>query len=136
MSETKYVYFWQDNSSWILNTGFYIYTEKQVSDYMKNNTTFKFTRLGYDTDMNDLSFAMYKKMEYNIIEENSYRDNNTVYESHSHVAVLSTILPDWSESIKSFHTEIQLADHIRPFTFRWFSEDFSAIRALIYSTEA
>ena len=94
MSETKFVYFWQDNSSWILNNGFYIYTEKQVSDYMKNNTTFKFTRLGYDTDMNDLSFAMYKKMEYNIIEENSYRDNNTVYESHSHVAVLSTILPD------------------------------------------
>lgn len=94
MSDIKYIYYFNDTSSWFLNKGFCIYTEKEVGDYLSNNKHIEFTRLGYDTDMTDLSYAMYLKMHYDIINEDSYRDNNEVcMDNHSHVAIMSTVTP-------------------------------------------
>lgn len=99
MSEAKYIYYWNDHSSWILNTGFGIYTVKQVNDFIKKNPQVKFSQLGPESSLTDLSYNMYKKMEYDIINEEKYRDNNTVYESHHHTVVLSTISPNQDHTV-------------------------------------
>lgn len=93
MSELKYIWFWEDTDNWFLTFGFHVYTEKQVTEYTKKNQNVKFTKLGVESDFTDLSWNMYLKMNYDIINENRYRDNNEVYESHHHTLVLSTILP-------------------------------------------
>ena len=78
MSETKYIYHFRDFSDEDLTTGFFIYTPKQVSEFIKKEPNVFFKQLGYDTLMNDLSFAMYNAMKIDII--GAYE---RMYQSHS-----------------------------------------------------
>jgi len=76
MSETKYIYYFRDFNE--NENGFFIYTPKQISEFIKKEPNVFFKQLGYDTLMNDLAYALYNAMKIDIIG-----DYERMYQSHS-----------------------------------------------------
>lgn len=87
MSDEPTIYYWSDTSNWFLNYAFFIYTPKQVEEFSKKNPMVKFKRIGYATELDDISYAMLKACEYDIINDDEYILNNDFkYMSHFRTA--------------------------------------------------
>lgn len=78
------IYFWIDTSNFFNTFGFYTYTDQQVDDFKKNDKIIRFKKLGPACKMNDLAYALYKCIEFDIIANSECVDGIIQYSSHHH----------------------------------------------------